>query len=294
MTPHANVTAATGPYKGLTHFTEADAAFFFGRESERDLIVASLKSARLTLVYGQSGAGKSSLLRAGVAAGLREAARRDVQRFGTAEFVPVVFSTWRDDPLAGIAAAIEASVQEFASPESARSLPGTDLPGASRPPESLVELIETSAARAQASLLLIFDQFEEYFLYHGSEQGPQSFFDQFPQAVGREALPAGFLLAIREDALAQLDRFRGRIPNLFGSYRRISPLGKGPARQAIRRPIEEYNRQLPPEQQVSIEADLVSAVVEQVSTGKVKLETVGAGASTVGRATRWKLPTCNW
>ena len=78
-------------------------------------------------------------------------------------------------------------------------------------------------------MLLIFDQFEEYFLYHGSEQGPQSFFEQFPQAVGREGLPAGFLVAIREDALAQLDRFRGRIPNLFGSYRRISPLGKGAA-----------------------------------------------------------------
>jgi len=29
LTQHANVTGATGPYKGLTHFTEADAAFFF-------------------------------------------------------------------------------------------------------------------------------------------------------------------------------------------------------------------------------------------------------------------------
>ncbi len=232
----------------------------------------------MTLVYGQSGAGKSSLLRAGVAAGLREAARRDVNRFGTAEFVPVVFSNWRDDPIAAIAAAVEASVREFTAPESTGPLSGESPSGEPRPPGSLVELIETSASRAQASLLLIFDQFEEYFLYHGSEQGPQSFFEQFPQAVGREGLPAGFLLAIREDALAQLDRFRGRIPNLFGSYRRISPLGKGPARQAIRGPIEEYNRQLPPDQQVSIEAELVSAVVEQVSSGKVKLETVGAGA----------------
>ncbi len=263
---------ATGPYKGLTHFTEADAAFFFGRESERDLILANLKAARLTLVYGQSGAGKSSLLRAGVAASLREAARRDMRRFGTAEFVPVVFSTWRDNPIAGIAAAIEASVQEFV-PESAAPPTGAPPTG----PQSLVQIIETAAARAQASLLLIFDQFEEYFLYHGSEKGPLSFSEQFPLAVGREGLPAGFLVATREDALAQLDRFRSRIPNLFGSYRRISPLGKEAAREAIRRPIEEYNRQLPPEEQVSIEPELVSAVVDQVATGKVKLETVGAG-----------------
>ncbi|MGA3218988.1 MAG: NACHT and WD repeat domain-containing protein, partial [Acidimicrobiales bacterium] len=267
------ISRATGPYKGLTHFTEADAAFFFGRESERDLIVASLKAARLTLVYGQSGAGKSSLLRAGVAASLREAARRDVQRFGTAEFVPVVFSSWRDDPIAGIAAAIDASAQEFVTSEST----APPAAGPATPPGSLAQLIETAASRAQASLLLIFDQFEEYFLYHGSERGPASFFEQFPEAVGREGLPAGFLVAIREDALAQLDRFRSRIPNLFGSYRRISPLNKQAARQAIRRPIEEYNRQLPPEEQVTIEAELVSAVVEQVSTGKVRLETVGAG-----------------
>jgi WD40 repeat protein len=277
------VTGATGPYKGLTHFTEADAAFFFGRESERDLIVASLKAARLTLVYGQSGAGKSSLLRAGVAASLREAARRDLHTFGTAEFVPVVFSTWRDDPLAGIAAAIEISVSEFVPPPGQASAPGAPLNGPPHdgPPHdgqrSLVELIEDAAARAQASLLLIFDQFEEYFLYHGSEKGPVSFSEQFPLAVGREGLPAGFLIATREDALAQLDHFRGRIPNLFGSYRRISPLGKDAARQAIRGPIDEYNRHLPPEEQVSIEAELVAAVVDQVATGKVKLESVGAG-----------------
>ncbi len=282
----ADVARATGPYKGLTHFTEADAAFFFGRESERDLIVTSLKSARLTLVYGQSGAGKSSLLRAGVAASLRQAARRDMARFGTAEFVPVVFSSWRDDPLAGIAAAIEASVQEFVPPGQA-TWPST-APSATA--ASLVELIETWASRAQASLLLIFDQFEEYFLYHGSEQGPGSFFEQFPLAVGREGLPAGFLVATREDALAQLDRFRSRIPNLFGSYRRISPLGKEAARQAIRRPIEEYNRQLPPEAQVSIEAELVSSVVDQVSTGKVRLETVGAGTLDGGGADAVEAP----
>ena len=48
--------------------------------------------------------------------------------------------------------------------------------------------------------------------------------------------------------------------------------------QAIRRPVEEYNRLRPPEDQVSIEPELVTAVVDQVATGEVKLETVGAGS----------------
>src|SRR5579862_555936 len=91
-------TGDTGPYKGLTFFTEDDAAYFFGRERDRDLIVANLKARRLGLLYGPSGVGKSSLLRAGVAAVLRSVARGDRDTFGSAEFIPVVCSTWQDDP----------------------------------------------------------------------------------------------------------------------------------------------------------------------------------------------------
>jgi WD40 repeat protein/energy-coupling factor transporter ATP-binding protein EcfA2 len=272
--PDVKAVRASGPYKGLTYFTEADSAFFFGRETERDLVLASLKASRLTLVYGPSGAGKSSLLRAGVAASLRETARRDFERFGSAEFVPVVFSNWRDDPVTALARSISESVGEFTTPSGDI---GNGLPPAGAPGD-LVGLIGAAAARTQASLLLIFDQFEEYFLYHGSEQGPLSFSEQFAAAVGAEGLAAGFLVAMREDALAQLDHFRGRIPNLFSSYRRVNPLGKAAARQAISRPVEEYNRQLSTEEQVSIGPDLVSTVVDQVSAGKVRLETVGAGA----------------
>ena len=48
----------TMPFKGLAHYTEADAGFFFGRERERDVVVATLKARRLTLLYGESGVGQ--------------------------------------------------------------------------------------------------------------------------------------------------------------------------------------------------------------------------------------------
>jgi len=57
------------PYKGLTWFEASDARIFFGRETE----IAELYKTRLcspytrtVLLYGQSGAGKSSLLHAGL------------------------------------------------------------------------------------------------------------------------------------------------------------------------------------------------------------------------------------
>ena len=61
----------TSPYKGLAPYEEEDSPFFFGREHDRKIISANLTVSRLTLLFGPSGVGKSSLLQAGVAAGLR-------------------------------------------------------------------------------------------------------------------------------------------------------------------------------------------------------------------------------
>jgi putative ribosome biogenesis GTPase RsgA len=66
------------PYKGLAHYEEQDARFFFGRDRDREIIRANLAARRLTLLYGESGVGKSSVLRAGVVHDLRERALRDL------------------------------------------------------------------------------------------------------------------------------------------------------------------------------------------------------------------------
>ena len=67
----SGMTEANGqrdsPYQGLAPYDEGDAAFFFGRDRERDLITANLMASRLTVLYGVSGVGKSSVLRAGAA-----------------------------------------------------------------------------------------------------------------------------------------------------------------------------------------------------------------------------------
>ena len=65
------MSATGGPYVGLDYFVEEDAGLFFGRDSERKRISGNLRASRLTLLYAESGVGKSSLLRAGVSARLR-------------------------------------------------------------------------------------------------------------------------------------------------------------------------------------------------------------------------------
>ena len=88
-----------GPYKGLAPYAEDDAPFFFGREPERELIAANLQAYRLTLLYGESGVGKSSVLRAGVAHQLRQLSDGNLVEQGTREIVVVVCAVWRDDPV---------------------------------------------------------------------------------------------------------------------------------------------------------------------------------------------------
>ena len=59
------------PYPGLAALAEADEAVFFGRDHLVDELVTRLEAAPAVLVGGASGVGKSSLLRAGLAARLR-------------------------------------------------------------------------------------------------------------------------------------------------------------------------------------------------------------------------------
>jgi ABC-type phosphate transport system ATPase subunit len=70
----SEVKLPRSPYKGLMPFSEEDAPFFFGREGERKIISANLRTQRLTLLYGPSGVGKSSVIKAGVVYHLRKLA----------------------------------------------------------------------------------------------------------------------------------------------------------------------------------------------------------------------------
>ena len=106
----ADAAQLASPYPGLKPFSEDDSEFFFGRERDSEIIVANLRARRLTVLYGPSGVGKSSVLRAGVAASLRRRAAAALAKRRRAPFVPVVVDNWKDDPVAGIVGAVERSV----------------------------------------------------------------------------------------------------------------------------------------------------------------------------------------
>lgn len=258
------------PYKGLVPYGEEDAALFFGREAERSIIVANLRSSRFTLLYGPSGVGKSSVVGAGVTHFLHQRSKQNLQKRGIPEFAVVLFSQWRDDPIRGLTNKVRESVE---------ALLGKKFDdNAEFSQKSLTEQLKTWAERVGGDLLIILDQFEDYFLYHAGEDGPGTFADEFPRVVTAFEARVHFLVSIREDAVAKLDVFEGRIPTLFDNYIRIDHLDREASRDAIVKPIEQFNKAASDSRlRVEIEPALVDAVLDQVKTGQVSLIKVGAG-----------------
>jgi WD40 repeat protein len=89
------VQAPSSPYKGLAAFEDSafDALFFFGRDRDSQVIAANLMASRLTVLFGPTGVGKTSVLRAGVAYKLRQEAGVDVR----------IHSSWIGDPSEALA-----------------------------------------------------------------------------------------------------------------------------------------------------------------------------------------------
>ncbi|MEU6996131.1 hypothetical protein ABZ953_36450 [Streptomyces sp. NPDC046465] len=70
-TAAAGEDTAGAPYRGLARFEPGDAHLFFGRDHLTDHLTRLAQQHRITVVFGPSGSGKSSLLRAGLTPRLR-------------------------------------------------------------------------------------------------------------------------------------------------------------------------------------------------------------------------------
>ena len=256
------------PFQGLGFYTEDDARWFFGRATERKIILAHLRTARLTLLYAESGVGKSSLLRAGVAARLRELAMQNIDASRSPKFVPLVFSAWKDDPVEDLIAEIRRQVHVL------RPASNGDGPAASASNGGLAEAIATAGSALDATLVIILDQFEEHFSYRLTAGRPDRLADELAQCVNSPTVPANFLIAVREDAYGGLgDLFSGRISNVYNNYLHLEYLTREAALEAIEKPVEIYNADHPEQEPIALDEDLADAVLDEVKRGNIELGT---------------------
>lgn len=256
---------AAGPYVGLEPLRTPDRPYLKGREDDQRVVIANLRTASLTILYGAAGVGKSSLLLAGVVPQLQQ----DFPKTPV-----VVFRDWisADYPRRLARACIDATWRL-----------GTDHP---RPAEDrpLDEVLRACAEASRSTVLVLLDQFEDYLQYHPKSDAPESFEAQFARAVNREDVDVGFLVSVREASLSKLDRFRERIPQLLGNSLRLKHLDEAAARRAIGTSVlHEWNRRHPDEPAMRVEKAVVLQVIRDAQADLARGELGAQGAArTVG------------
>ena len=202
------------PYKFLDYFTEQDVALFFGREIEIDAICSQIRSHRSFLLYGRSGVGKSSILRAGLIPQLQKDGH------------PVCVVRSFTDPLPQMARAL----RDLALAEGHT----VDAPVASEEP--IADILDYWRQRpTDHPVIVTFDQFEEFFtLLENTVQ--ERFIATLEALAQTNGVSARFVFIIREDMLAEMNRFKTALPEIFHHEYRLSRLHRDQAMRAIIEP----------------------------------------------------------
>src|SRR5437588_982993 len=215
------------PYRGILQFRLLDWRIFFEREAETEGLTNLVSLYRAVLLYGQSGAGKSSLLNAGLVP--------DVLRRGYAPERIRVF------PQPGR----ELLVERVPLKEGWEGVSEGELPdylpsrfisegAVDRLPLSCDEFLRTLRTPSQLGIpLLIFDQFEELITLFEENPKDEQRFKEAREAgkairtllfdeLLNDPLPLRVVFAFRDDYLARLAPLFWRIPNLMDHGVRLS------------------------------------------------------------------------
>ena len=155
---------SSNPYKGLLYFDEKDADRFFGRENLINDLYARLtkllevegNQPRLLPVYGPSGSGKSSLLRAGLIPRLaREQSAKLVEP-------RVLLLTPGPYPLEALARALARFATEDIAPVAKTDEFAEVLSGGCT--DGLRRIVDALPTLKEPKLILVIDQFEELYI----------------------------------------------------------------------------------------------------------------------------------
>jgi tetratricopeptide (TPR) repeat protein len=243
---------AQHPWLGLASFTEETRAYFYGREEEVAELDRRVQRKTLTVLFGQSGLGKTSILRAGLVPRLRPMGYCPV-------YVRIDYSRDSPPPSDQIKAAIFRATQESGQ----WTQPGVAVAG-----ESLWEFLHhrddvlRDASGKTVIPLLIFDQFEEIFtlaqtddfgrqrasqfvedladLVENRAPGPlEARIEQDDSAAERFDFTRSdyrILIALREDYLAHLEAFKGAMPSITQNRMRLARMTGEQALAAVVKP----------------------------------------------------------
>ncbi|MEU7742862.1 helix-turn-helix transcriptional regulator [Nonomuraea sp. NPDC049158] len=251
--------AGAEPYKGLASFGPEDADWFFGREALTGLLLDRLDGLRaagggVQVVVGASGAGKSSLLRAGLIPALAAGRLPGVALWPEPLFTPGSHPLYElAARLTPVTTATEQPVTTAPGPSGATT-PGPS--GATTPGPSsatvggLVAAMRAEPGRCGEPLrpapgdpapVLVVDQFEEVFSACADEGERQAFIGALCAAADAGAL---VVVGLRADFYGQLLRHPRLVEAVQAGQVAVGPMSAAELRAAIVEPARKAKLEL--------------------------------------------------
>jgi len=265
------------PYLGLVPFEERDARVFYGRGDLMTQLVqrlaGRLDGTGILLVAGESGTGKSSLLRAGLMPRLAAAALGEGSERWPRRVIRPTVSPLRElaMQLADVAGADPVSVYRSlsAAPSEAATLAELAVrTAAGRGAHIRARGPADGAAAAPPRLVLVVDQFEELFTAGGDADAGRAERDAFIAALhavatgpaGPQKLPPALVVAVvRADFLGRLIAYPPLKAALDAGLFTVGPMSEAELRLAMTGPAAEAG--------LAVESALVEAVIAELREG---------------------------
>jgi SIR2-like domain len=228
-------TASQRPYKFLDYFNTEDEAIFFGREHEINEFYQELLASRgVAILCGKSGDGKTSLIKAGVIPMLR----REHDWL-------ITYTRCGIDAEQAIKQEVSSVLLEA----------GIRIENA---PEELAEFLRHVSEQTQREMIVVIDQFEEFFIKLGI-QVQTAFFEKLSKCIYDSSIGCRFIIVIREDYLPYLTEpaFTDRLTLLPRYVYRLPELSREGALRAIVEPARKFG--------LAFEADLPDSILDDLS-----------------------------
>ncbi|WP_346185987.1 hypothetical protein [Streptomyces osmaniensis] len=214
--PDQDRDSTSPPYVGLAPFQQSDADTFFGRENLTNRLVEHLKRNRFLVLFGASGSGKSSVLRAGV-----------LPKFaGT----PALVLTPGARPLEECA--IQLAARAHVSPGTLHA----ELAAEPRTLHRAVRQILAGSSTPADELLVVVDQFEEVFTLCRSTEERDAFLAALLHATRTPESSCRVALAVRSDFYTHCTRLPALVEALVDAHVPVGPMTTDELRAAIVRP----------------------------------------------------------
>ncbi len=220
-------------YVGPRPFEQEDKFIFFGRDREARDLLSLVIAHNLVLVYAQSGAGKTSLLNAGLIPLLEE---NQFEIFPVARVKGTILENIKTDEISNIYVfnTLTSWVEDEYDVERLAKMKLVDF---LTEQEHVLDEDGMPLPRA-----IIFDQFEEVFsLYQNRWKDREGFFEQVNAALEADPL-LRVVFVMREDFIAQLDPYVYFLPERLRTRFHMERLRSEAALLAIKEPLRYTGR----------------------------------------------------